>query len=134
MPKTFSVWVTKKRTTSWTVDRQSGQRQQREVDCWDVGGRADGVQWLKRFPRAGLAQTWKEQLQADFAAGLPFDLESKRFVTPELPAGPAMPSVFDLTEAFYRQHPEWEPKTKMAAARSFNRARRLLLAPQYRAC
>jgi integrase len=87
------------------------------------------VQWLKRFPRAGLAQTWRDQLQADFAAGLSFDLEAKRFVAPQVPAGPAMPSVFDLTEAYYRQHPEWEPKTKMAAARSFNRARRLLLAP-----
>ena len=94
----------------------------------DVGGRADGVQWLKRFPRAGLAQTWREQLQADFAAGLPFDLEAKRFVAPQVPTGPAMPSVFDLTEAYYRQHPDWEPKTKMAAARSLNRARRLLLA------
>jgi integrase len=129
VPKTFSVWVTKKLTTSWRVDRHSGQRRRREVHCWDVGGRADGVQWLKRFSRAGLAQTWKEQLQADFAAGLPFDLEAKRFVAPQVPDGPAMPSVFDLTEAYYRQHPEWEPKTKMAAARSFNRARRLLTAP-----
>jgi integrase len=130
VPRTFSAWVTKKRTSNWTVDRQTGQRHRREVDCWDVGGRADGVQWLKRFPRAGLAQTWREQLQADFAAGLPFDLEAKRFVAPQVPAGPVMPTVFDLTEAYYRQHPEWEPKTKMAAARSFNRARRLLLVPQ----
>ena len=130
VPKTFSVWVTKKRRTSWTVDRKTGQRHRREVDCWDVGGRADGVQWLKRFPRAGLARTWREQLEADFAAGLPFDLSAKRFAAAQVPARPAMPSVFDLTEDYYRQHPEWEPKTKMAAARSFNRARRLLLAPK----
>jgi integrase len=37
--------------------------------------------------------------------------------------------VFDITEAFYRQHPEWEPKTKVLAAMSFNRARRWLLRP-----
>ena len=38
-------------------------------------------------------------------------------------------TVFDLTELYFRQHPEWEPATKTAAARSFNRARRWLLAP-----
>ena len=129
VPRTFSVWVTKKRTTAWTVDRASGQRRRREVDCWDVGGRADGVQWLKRFRRAGLAQSWKEQLEAEFEAGLPFDLVAKRFVTPEPVATPATPTVYDLTGAYFRQHPEWEPKTKMAAARSFNRARRFPLAP-----
>jgi hypothetical protein len=100
------------------------------MDCWDVGGRANGVQWLKPFPRAGLAQTWSERLEADFAAGLPFDLSAKRFAAAQVPAGPTMPSVFDLTEDYYHQHPEWEPKTKMAAARSFNRARHLLLAPK----
>jgi integrase len=129
VPRTFSVWVTKKGTTDWAVDRATGQRRRRAVECWDVGGRADGVQWLKRFRRAGLAQTWKEQLEADFCAGLRFDIAAKRFVTPEPPTGPAAPTVYDLTEAYFRQHPEWEPKTKMAAARSFNRARRFLFAP-----
>ena len=81
-------------------------------------------------PRAGLAQTWKEQLERDFAAGLLFDLRSKRFVVPEqpeLPEGPRPPTVFELTETYYRSHPEWEPKTKRSAANSFNRARRWLL-------
>ena len=129
VPRTFSVWVTKKRTTDWAVDRATGERRRRAVECWDVGGRADGLQWLKRFRRAGLAQSWKEQLEADFANRLCFDITAKRFVTPEPPAGPALPTVYDLTEAYFRQHPEWEPKTKMAAARSFNRVRRFLLAP-----
>lgn len=40
-----------------------------------------------------------------------------------------MPTAFDLTEVYFRQHPEWKPNTKPAAARSFNRARRWLLAP-----
>jgi integrase len=35
--------------------------------------------------------------------------------------------VFELTETYYRSHPEWEPKTKRSAANSFNRARRWLL-------
>jgi hypothetical protein len=39
------------------------------------------------------------------------------------------PTVFELTELYYRQHPEWEPGTKAAGARSFNRARRWLLEP-----
>ncbi|MGH9072452.1 MAG: hypothetical protein ACRDX8_15190, partial [Acidimicrobiales bacterium] len=129
VPQGFSVWITKKRTADWGIDRTTGERRRREVDCWDVGGRADGVQWLKRFRRAGLAQTWKEQLEADFAAGLAFDIGAKRFVTPEPPPAPAVPTVFDLTEAYYRQHPDWEPKTKVLAAMSFNRARRSFLAP-----
>lgn len=85
------------------------------------------MQWLKRFRKAGLAQTWKARMEADFAAGLPFDARTKQFVMPQTPDGPAVPTVFELTELYFRQHPEWEPNTK-AAARSFNRARRWLLA------
>ncbi len=92
VPRRFSVWITKKKTVEWVVDRSTGERRPRAVDCWDVGGRVDGIQWLKRFRRATLAQTWKENLDADFAAGLPFDLEAKRFVTPEPPPPPAIHS------------------------------------------
>ena len=129
VPRTFSVWITKKKTTVSVVERSTGKRQKRPVDCWDVGGRVDGIQWLKRFPKAGLAQTWKDELEQGFAAGLPFDLAARRFVAPGTPAGPIVPTVFELTEKFYRQHPHWEPKTKVLAAMSFNRARRWLLAP-----
>ena len=45
------------------------------------------------------------------------------------PTGPVAPSVFALTELYFNQHPEWEPATKEAAARSYNRARRWLLVP-----
>jgi integrase len=128
VPRTFSVWVTKKKTSEWVEDRATAQRRRRQVDCWDVGGRADGVQWLKRFPKAGLAQAWKEQVERDVAAGLSFDLEARRFVVPETPAGPKVPTVFELTELYYRAHPEWEPKTKVLAAMGFGRARRWLLA------
>ena len=129
VPRRFSCWVTKARTVENAVDRRSGERIKRPVDCWDVKGKADGVLWAKRFPRAGLAQTWKEQLDRDFAAGLPFDLRSKRFVVPPKPDGPRPPTVFELTEMFYRSHPDWEPKTEVAAANSYNRARRWLLVP-----
>jgi integrase len=129
VPKTFSVWVTKKKTSEWVEDRATGKRRRRPVDCWDVGGRADGIQWLKRFPRSGLAQAWKKQLERDFAAGLAFDLEGRRFVVPDAPVGPRVPTVFDLTEMYYRAHPEWEPKTKVLAAMSFGRAQRWLLQP-----
>ena len=128
VPKTFSVWVTKKKTSQWVEDRTTGTRRRRPLDCWDVGGRADGIQWLKRFAKAGLAQAWREQLKRDFAAGLPFDLEARRFIEPEAPAGPKVPTVFELTELYYRAHPEWEPKTKVLAAMAFGRARRWLLA------
>jgi len=131
VPRTFSTWIKKHSTTERAVDR-SGATQRRRVDCWDLEGRADGVQWLKRFRRAGLAQTWNDRLTTDFAAGLPFDLRTKQFVAPappERPPGPTVPTVFDLTELYFRQHPDWEPRTKVAAAASFNRARRHLLVP-----
>ena len=129
IPKTFSVWVTKKKTTEWVEDRTTNTRRRRSVDCWDVGGRADGVQWLKRFPKAGFAQAWKEQLERDFTAGLPFDLLARRFVEPVRPEGPRVPTVFELTETYYLAHPDWEPKTKVLAAMSFGRAQRWLLKP-----
>lgn len=130
VPRTFSCWVTKKSTTERSKDPRTGEVRRRPVDCWDVEGRADGVVWAKRFRRAGLAQSWKDRLEADLAAGLPFDLRSKQFVVPEqpeLPAAPAAPTVFELTERYFHHHPEWEPSTKESAARSFNRARRWLL-------
>lgn len=132
VPRTFSCWVRRATTTEDTVDRRTGERRRRPVDRWDVQGRADGIQWLKRFNRAGLAQTWKEQLERDFASGLLFDVGAKRFVVPtapEEPEGPRPPTVFELTERYFRSHPEWEPKTKVLAANSFNRAQRWLLLP-----
>lgn len=127
-PRTFSCWVSKASTTESVKDPKTGEKKRRPVDCWDVKGRADGVLWSKRFRRAGQAQLWKERLDADFAAGLPFDLAAKQFVVPETPEGPVAPTVFQLTEMYFRSHPEWEPATKVAAARSFGRARRWFLA------
>jgi hypothetical protein len=124
VPKTFSTWTVKASTSERVTDRSTGEVRRRRADCWDVKGKADGVQWLKRFHRAGLAQVWKERADHDFARGLPFDLGSKQFVAPEAPEVPGLRTVFDLTELYFRQHPEWEPATKTAAARSFNRARR----------
>jgi hypothetical protein len=80
VPGKFSSWVTKKSTTEQVHDRRIGQTRRQVVDCWDVQGRADGVLWAKRFRRAGLARTWKERLDAGYAAGLPFDLRTKQFV------------------------------------------------------
>src|ERR1019366_6615746 len=101
----------------------------RNVDCWDVKGKSDGVQWFKRFHKAGLAETWRERAERDFTRGLPFDLKTKQFVEPQAPTGPVAPSVFTLSDLYFRQHPEWEPATKEAAPRSYNRARRWLLVP-----
>jgi hypothetical protein len=96
VPRTFSVWATKKKAPTWVEGGTTGTRRRRQVDCWDVGGRTDGIQWLKRFPKTGLAQAWKEQLERDFAAGLPFDLDAWRFVAPEAPERPWVPTVFEL--------------------------------------
>lgn len=122
IPKTFTSWTVKSRTRTRTTAGAV-----RESDCWDVKGKADGVQWLKRFPKAGHAQAWQSRLERDFASGLPFDLRTKQFVLPEPTGEPPAVTVFDLTEWYFRAHSEWEPRTKEAAARSFNRARRWLL-------
>jgi integrase len=129
VPRTFRAWVTKQARTKRVADRSTGEIRRRQVDCWDVKGKADGVQWFKRFSKAGLAETWKERAEHDFTRGLPFDLRTKQFVESEAPEVPAALTVFELTELYFFQHPEWEPNTKSANARSFNRARRWLLEP-----
>ena len=128
-PRTFQAWVVKSQRVERFPDRATREIRRRKVDCWDVKGKADGIQWFKRFRRAGLAETWKERAERDFARGFPFDLKSKQFLEPERPAGLPVPTVFELTERYFRQHPAWEPETKTGAARSFNRARRWFLRP-----
>jgi len=129
VPRTFQAWVVKQTRVQRVTDRASGEVRRRNVDCWDVKGKCDGVQWSKRFRKAGLAETWRERAERDFIRGLPFDLKTKQFVEWQAPTGPVAPSVFALTELYFNQHPEWEPATKEAAARSYNRARRWLLVP-----
>jgi integrase len=128
-PRTFQAWIVKNQRVERVTDRATREVRRRKVDCWDVKGKADGVQWFKRFRRAGLAETWKERAERDFARGFPFDLKSKQFLEPVRPVGLPVPTVFELTERYFRQHPEWEPETKTGAARSFNRARRWFLEP-----
>jgi hypothetical protein len=55
VPRTFSCWVARATTTEQVRDRRTGERQSRAADRWNVEGRADGIQWVKRFQRAGLA-------------------------------------------------------------------------------
>jgi integrase len=127
VPTNFSCRVTKAATTLTTVDRRTGYRRRKSADRWDVNGRADGVEYSKRFPRAGLAESWKERLERGYASGLPFDLRAKCFIVPQPDPSRDVATVFSITEQFYRGHPEWEPKTKILAATAFNRARRWLL-------
>jgi len=129
VPRAFQVWVVKATGSERVTDRATGEVRRRKADCWDIKGKADGVQWQKRFYKAGLAQTWKERVERDFAVGLAFDLRTKQFLVPQAPDGPTAPTVFELTELYFRQHPEWKPATKAAAARALNRARRWFLTP-----
>jgi hypothetical protein len=76
VPRTLSGWVTKEATIDRVKGPRSGEARHRGVDGWDVKGRADCVLWAKRFRRAGLARLWKERLDADYAAGLRFDLRT----------------------------------------------------------
>jgi len=129
VPTSFSCWISKTSTQVRAGDRR-GTATHRTEPRWDVQGRADGIQYSKRFKRAGLAEAWKIELDRGHAAGLPFDLRAKRFVTSTPPAGePERPTVLSITEMFYWAHPDWEPKTKIIAAAALNRARRGLLAP-----
>lgn len=127
VPTNFSCWITKTTSTVTVADRRTGQRRPKSKDRWDVKGRADGIEYSKRFSRAGLAESWRDQLERGYANGLPFDLRAKRFVVPESHASRDRATVFSITEQFYRGHPEWEPKTKILTATAFNRARLWLL-------
>lgn len=127
VPTSFSCWITKTTSTVTVVDRRSGQRRRKSADRWDVKGRVDGIEYSKRFSRAGLAESWKDQLERGYAKGLPFDLRAKRFIVPQPGANRDVPTVFSITEQFYRGHSEWEPKTKILTATAFNRARLWLL-------
>ncbi len=135
VPRAFACWINRATTSVKVVDRRTGERVAEQEPRWDVEGRANGIQWAKRFDRAGLAESWKEELERGHAASLPFDLRSKRFVaepSSPLPPKPPPASVFEMTEAFFWAHPDWEPKTKILAAGSLNRARRFLLRPEAR--
>jgi integrase len=132
VPREFSCWVHRATTTVTATSRRTGAETTRTADRWDVRGKADGIQFSKRFERSGLAQVWKEQLDKGFAVGLPFDLKVRKFVVqeePDQPKAAVAPTVFALTEAFFWANADWEPKTKILAATSFNRARRWLLQP-----
>jgi len=132
VPVRFSCHVKRGTTDEVVVDRATGARTTRRALRWDVKGRANGYDFSKRFERAALAESWKRRLDDGFAVGLHFDLATKQFVPPadqREAAAPAAPTVFEVTEAFYQSHPEWEPKTKIIAATALNRARRRFLAP-----
>ena len=101
VPRTFQTWVVKQTRVQRVTDRASGEVRRRNVDCWDVKGKCDGVQWSKRFRKAGLAETWRERAERDFIRGLPFDLKTKQFVEWQAPTGPVAPSVFALTELYF---------------------------------
>src|SRR5206468_2964740 len=109
-PREFSCWVHRASTVVTTVDRRTGAKTSRKADRWDVRGKADGIQFSKRFERAGLAQVWKEQLEKGFDAGLAFDLKARKFLTDEQPSAPEpapAPTVFAVTEAFYWANADW---------------------------
>lgn len=130
VPTSFSCWITRTTATLKVSDRRTGERVIKREPRWEVEGRANGVQWAKRFKRAGLAEKWRDDLERGAAEGLAFDLKAKRFISfqvPDAPVAPAPVTVFDLTEAFYWSNPDWEPKTKILAAAAFNRARRFFV-------
>ena len=48
--------VVKQTRVQRVTDRAGGDVRRRNVDCWDVKGGSDGVQWFKRFHKAGFAE------------------------------------------------------------------------------
>lgn len=65
VPTTFSCWVTRTTTKVLAVDKRTGERRPRTADRWDVKGRANGIEYARRFARAGLAEAWKDQLWSE---------------------------------------------------------------------
>lgn len=131
VPSKFTCAIKRSTTTVVVSKSGGGEGRTKTEPRWDVKGRANGIEFSKRFARAGLAESWKRRLDEGFVAGLAFDLAAKQFVAPTtepLVVQPAKATVLSVTEAFYRSHPEWEPNTKIIAATALNRARRWFLA------
>ncbi len=129
-------------TGSPIVDARGNPRRERlgwrtpgkEVPCWDLTYYVDGWEFAERFPKAGLADGARAQLQIDCANGLLFDPSTKRFVEaldPQPVASPAQATpaqatagtVYSEAIVYMRaKWPEWEPKTRREASKALRRA------------
>jgi hypothetical protein len=95
----------------------------KEVPCWDLTFYVDGQEFFARFPKAGLADAVKLQLEADFREGLLFDPLTKRFANDAGPVPPVTPTVYSEAVAYLRgRRREWEPKTRREALKALRRA------------
>lgn len=100
------------------------------VSCWDVRGTADGKPFSRRFTApnetAQMAKNWVNQLNNDFAAGMWWDRQRRQFVAPTCRHDD---TVYEWLGSYWDDHvfEEWEPATRVWAARSFTRACAFLL-------
>jgi hypothetical protein len=53
VPSRFTCAVRRTTTELTTVDRATGERRTTTAPRWDVKGRANGIEYAKRFSRAG---------------------------------------------------------------------------------
>lgn len=117
VPDRLTVLPVARRTTR---ARATGK----ERPCWDVRWRVDGLEYQRRFQRAGDAAAFAESLRTGHTRGLPFDPVARRFKEPEQVPAPVGDTVFTWTAAYWEEKwPELEPKTRTELARYLNRAR-----------
>ena len=123
VPSSFVVFPVGR---SKTTKRRNGS----SAACWDVRGRADGWDFLKRFtaPKgtAEQAKSWARRLGDDYTKGWPFDLGSKCFVDPSARRADTAPSptVFSCSLDYLdrKWEADWEPKSRQSAVRAIHRA------------
>ena len=111
---------------------------------WRLRWRADGVEFVSQFDRAGDARAWLTELEIGHGRDWWFDPVAKRYreepfdPPPAVPEPPPAPppaastdrglTVFELTERYWgRKWPTLEPKAREELARYLNRTRRRLL-------
>jgi hypothetical protein len=85
---------------------------------YDVRFRVDGHAFRYGFDRKGWAEDFARQLQVDFANGLLFDPEARRFIPVENPGdsqAPAPTFAEHAREYLASQWHRWEPATRRSA-------------------
>jgi len=102
----------------WVTDAKTGARRRQSAKCYDVRFRVDGHAFRYGFDRKGWAEDFALQLQHDFAKGLHFDLDARRFVA-IVPAQEPTVSTPTLVEHcrdyFAGQWHRWDPATRRNA-------------------
>ncbi|MDQ3431820.1 MAG: site-specific integrase [Actinomycetota bacterium] len=117
LPANLHLWgVYSRERKVWVRNSRTGERGRRTRRCYDVRFHVDGHEFRFGFAQKGWADDFALKLQQDFAQGLLFDPQARRFVplTHRLAAAEEDGRTFydHACDYFTRQWHRWEPATR----------------------